>query len=202
MRQIVNLTSSVLFLASLSAVQSKVQEEDNYENALFGGGCFWCMQKPFDETEGVVRTTVGYSGGEQKEPTYEMVSSGKTGHLEVVSVVFDPVVVDYETLLKVFWKNVDPTDSGGQFCDRGQQYRSAIFFSNEKQEFLAKGSLSQVKEDKFPDIKIGTVVLPRLVFYPAEEYHQDYYKKNPYRYKYYKYHCGRDSRLDEVWISK
>ncbi len=172
----------------------KGQEE--FQKAVFAGGCFWCLEPPFDGLNGVISTTSGYAGGEKSNPTYEEVSKGGTGHLEVVQVTFDPKKVSYEELLEVFWRNIDPFDAQGQFCDKGQQYTSAIFV-NEKERSLAEKS--KEKWEKKLGKKIATTVLAEKAFYPAEDYHQDYYKKNPVRYKFYRYQCGRDQRLKEVW---
>ena len=165
--------------------------------ATFAGGCFWCMEPPFDKLKGVVSTTSGYIGGHVENPTYEQVSSGRTGHAEAVQIVYDPTVISYERLLDAFWENVDPLDAGGQFCDRGLQYRTAIFYHSEEQRRLAEASKQKMQE------KLGKPVVTALVaagpFYAAEEYHQDYYEKNPVRYNFYRWRCGRDDRLEEVW---
>jgi peptide-methionine (S)-S-oxide reductase len=167
--------------------------------AVFAGGCFWCMQPAFDAVDGVIKTTVGYTGGHTQHPSYEEVSSGATGHYESVEVEYDPNRVSYAKLLDVFWHNVDPTDSGGQFCDRGDQYRSVIFVRDEAQRHEAESSEAQIEKVKpFPQ-PIVTRILPASTFWPAEEYHQQYYKKNPIRYKYYRWRCGRDQRLRELW---
>ncbi|HVF61949.1 MAG TPA: peptide-methionine (S)-S-oxide reductase MsrA [Thermoanaerobaculia bacterium] len=165
--------------------------------ATFAGGCFWCMEPPFDPLPGVVSTTSGYIGGAKKNPTYEEVSSGGTGHAEAVEVLYDPAKVSYEKLLEVFWKNIDPTVANRQFCDVGEQYRSAIFTHGETQRRLAEASKRRL-EPRFRD-GIQTEIVPAGKFYPAEEYHQDYYTKNPIRYKLYRTGCGRDRRLEEVW---
>lgn len=168
--------------------------------AIFAGGCFWCMEPPFDELDGVTATISGYTGGRTRNPSYEEVSSGGTGHAEAVRVRYDPARVTYRELLDVFWHNVDPVDSGGQFCDRGDQYRSAIFYSDEKQKTLALKSRSRAAEEAgLEEGKIATEIVPAQSFYPAEEYHQDYYMKNPVRYHFYRFSCGRDGRLNDVW---
>ncbi|HEX9671453.1 MAG TPA: peptide-methionine (S)-S-oxide reductase MsrA, partial [Thermoanaerobaculia bacterium] len=162
-------------------------------------GCFWCMEPPFDHLPGVVSTTSGYTGGARKNPTYEEVSSGGTGHAEAVEVLYDPTKVSYEKLLEVFWKNIDPTVKDRQFCDVGSQYRSAIFTHGEGQRRLAEASKRKLEATaRFRD-GIQTEIVPVGPFYPAEEYHQDYYTKNPIRYKLYRTGCGRDRRLEEVW---
>lgn len=165
--------------------------------ANFAGGCFWCMEKPFDELPGVVSTTSGYTGGTLPNPTYRQVSSGTTGHAESVQVVYDPQQVSYETLLDVFWRNVDPLDSGGQFCDRGSQYRSSIFYQDQAQQALASQSKTAIAEQlKQP---IATEVVAASEFYPAEDYHQNYYKTHAAKYQFYRFACGRDQRLAKVW---
>lgn len=165
--------------------------------AIFAGGCFWCVESDFDKVPGVLSTTSGYTGGTVANPTYEDVSSGGTGHAEVVKVVYDPQMVTYEKLLYVFWRNVDPLTKEAQFCDYGTQYRSAIFYLDEKQKQLAEASKAALQ----PRFKrpIVTEIVKAGPFYAAEDYHQDYYKKNPVRYKFYRYNCGRDARLDDVW---
>lgn len=162
--------------------------------ATFGGGCFWCMEPPFDKLEGVLKTESGYSGGHVKNPTYKQVVRGNTGHVEVVQVSYDPNVISYDELLAVFWRNVDPFDDGGQFCDRGYSYRPVVFAHDEAQTTAAKLSKSalNLKGNKTP-------VEAFKNFYSAEKYHQDYYQKNPVRYKYYRFRCGRDQRLTDVW---
>jgi peptide-methionine (S)-S-oxide reductase len=170
-------------------------EADTLEVATFAGGCFWCMEEAFDAVPGVEATVSGYTGGSVENPGYEQVSSGRTGHLEAVNVFFDPEVVSYADLLETFWRNVDPTDDGGQFCDRGSQYVSAIFVRNERQRALAETSKRALEAEH----RIVTPILPATTFWPAEEYHQDYYTKNPVRYRFYKFNCGRKARLEEVW---
>ena len=167
--------------------------------ATFAGGCFWCMEPPFDKLEGVLSTTSGYTGGSVKDPTYEEVSAGGTGHTEAIQIVFDPNKVSYQRLLEVFWRNIDPTTADRQFCDRGSQYRSGIFFHDDGQRAAAEASKSSLDENKTFKGTIVTEITEAGPFYPAEEYHQDYYKKNPIRYKYYRYSCGRDQRLEELW---
>jgi peptide-methionine (S)-S-oxide reductase len=167
------------------------------ETAYFGMGCFWCAQHDFDEVKGVVKTTVGYIGGTRPNPTYGLVSSGTTKYVEGIKVEFNPKVIDYQKILTFFWHNVDPTRSNGQFCDSGRQYAPRIFYVDKKQEALAEASKKAVAEQlKLP---IRVQISPATKFYPAEMYHQDYYKKNPIRYKFYRFQCGRDSRLKEIW---
>jgi peptide-methionine (S)-S-oxide reductase len=169
------------------------------EKATFAGGCFWCMEPPFDELEGVISTTSGYAGGRKQNPTYEEVSSGNTGHTESVQVVFDPAKVSFSTLLEVFWRNIDPTTPDRQFCDIGSQYRTAIFYHSEEQKRLAEAAKKAVEQSGRLRRPVVTEIVPASEFYPAEEYHQDYYKKNPLRYKFYRYNCGRDQLLEEIW---
>jgi peptide-methionine (S)-S-oxide reductase len=165
--------------------------------ATFAGGCFWCMEPPFEALAGVVSVTAGYSGGSSRDPSYEEVSSGRTGHAESIQIVFDPAKISYERLLDVYWHNIDPTSADGQFCDRGTQYRSAIFTRDEAQRRLALLSRHRVMATlKRP---VVTQIVPFQRFYPAEAYHQDYYKKNPAEYHAYRLGCGRDRRLKELW---
>jgi len=165
--------------------------------ATFAGGCFWCMEPPFERMKGVISVTSGYTGGTKLNPTYEEVSDGYTGHRESVQVVYDPRQVSYGQLLDVYWHNVDPTDNSGQFCDHGSQYRSAIFYHDAEQKRLAEASRNNVATQLKQ--RIVTDIIPAAKFYPAEEYHQDYYKKNPVRYKFYRFNCGRDQRLTQLW---
>jgi peptide-methionine (S)-S-oxide reductase len=170
--------------------------------AVLAGGCFWCVESDFDKIPGVISTTSGYTGGRTANPTYEQVSALSTGHAEVVEVLFDPSKVSYERLVEYFWRTIDPTVKDQQFCDRGSPYRSAIFANGPDQLKIAQASraaLEKVKPFKEP---IVTEILPAAIFYPAEEYHQDYYKKNPLRYKYYRTSCGRDARLQQLWGDK
>lgn len=169
------------------------------ETAIFAGGCFWCMEKPFDELDGVISTTSGYSGGHVKKPSYKQVSSGRTGHTEVVQVVFDPDKISYAQLLDVFWRNIDPLDARGQFCDKGSQYRSGIFFLTEKQQRAALASRDALVASARFKQPLVTEISAAGEFYQAEDYHQNYYQRNPVRYKYYRYRCGRDQRLKELW---
>jgi len=165
--------------------------------ATFAGGCFWCMEPPFDELEGVIATTAGYTGGNAKNPTYAQVSTGSTGHAEALQVIYDPKKITYEKLLEVFWHNIDPLTANGQFCDRGSQYRSAIFYHDANQKSAAEKSQKAVQA-RFKQ-PVETEIAAAAAFYAAEDYHQDYYKKNPLRYKFYSYSCGRAQRLEEVW---
>lgn len=169
------------------------------DTAVFGGGCFWCMEPPFDRLSGVLSTTSGYTGGTLVNPTYKQVSNGGTGHVEVVRVIYDPARVSYARLLDVFWRNIDPITANRQFCDAGDQYRSAIFFQNEAQRAAAVASKTAIERSRRFNRPIVTEVTAGAQFYAAEEYHQDYYKKNPIRYKFYRGRCGRDDRLKELW---
>lgn len=183
-------------LLLLTLLSPFVLAEDTAE-AVFAGGCFWCMEPPYDELDGVLETTSGYTGGHVEDPSYQEVVAGGTGHYEAVKVTYDPSRVDYQTLLDVFWRNIDPLDAGGQFCDRGNSYRAAVFYRTPEQERLARASKESVKA-RF-DQPVVTEILKASEFYPAEEYHQNYYEKNPVRYKYYRFRCGREARLDELW---
>jgi peptide-methionine (S)-S-oxide reductase len=165
--------------------------------ATFAGGCFWCMEQPFDKIDGVVSTQSGYTGGQVPKPTYEQVSMGRTGHAEAVQVTYDAAKVRYEQLLYAFWRNVDPFDAGGQFCDRGGQYRPAIFVHDPEQRRLAEASRAEL-QPRFKD-PIKVEIVEAGAFYPAEEYHQDYYLRNTAKYRFYRFSCGRDGRLKQVW---
>ena len=172
-------------------------EAAKLETAIFAGGCFWCMEPPFDKLTGVKATTSGYTGGRTENPTYEEVSSGGTGHTEALKVTYDPAQVSYETLLEVFWRNHDPLTADAQFCDRGTQYRAGIYYQTPEQKAAAEASLAKFKSRL--NGSIVTEIEPAGPFYDAEGYHQDYYLKNPLKYKYYRYGCGRDQRLEELW---
>ncbi|MEJ2167273.1 MAG: peptide-methionine (R)-S-oxide reductase MsrB [Desulfobacterales bacterium] len=177
----------------------KLYNDKNLKRAAFAGGCFWCTESDFEKVDGVVEVFSGYTGGQTENPTYEEVSSGVTGHIESVMVLYDPAKVSYEQLLDVFWRHVDPTDVGGQFVDRGSQYRSAIFYQDEEQRRLAEASKARLAQSGRFDKPIVTEIVKLGQFYPAEDYHQDYYKKNPLRYRYYRYGSGRDQFLEKVW---
>jgi peptide-methionine (S)-S-oxide reductase len=171
------------------------------ETAVFAGGCFWCMQTPFDQLKGngVLSVRVGYTGGHKMNPTYEETSAGNTGHREAVEITFDSQKISYKALLEVFWKNIDPFDEKGQFCDKGEQYTSAVFFGDEAQKMAFEETKESFIKQKKLTRKIATALLPAKTFYAAEDYHQSYYAKNPIRYNYYRFACGRDKRLKEVW---
>jgi len=166
--------------------------------ATFAGGCFWCVEADFDKVLGVISTTSGYTGGKVDNPNYNQVSAGATGHTEAVEIAFDPSKVGYQKLLDVFWRNHDPLAKDRQFCDRGDQYRPAIFYHDEEQRKLAEASKKAVQEKLAPRV-VQTEIVKAGVFFKAEDYHQDYYEKNPVRYKFYRYNCGRDQRLEELW---
>ncbi len=167
--------------------------------AIFAGGCFWCMEPPYDKLDGVIATTSGYTGGRIDNPTYKQVSAGGTGHYEAVRVTYDPAKVDYATLLEVYWRNIDPFDAHGQFCDKGESYRAAIFVASDEERVAAEASKSWARERLASDEPIVTEIQPVSAFYEAEDYHQDYYIKNPVRYRFYRTACGRDARLRKVW---
>ena len=198
-RKILFAITLVLAPAVASGEQSPPPNEKVVAMATFAGGCFWCMEPPFDKIPGVISTTSGYTGGKTENPTYEQVSSGDTGHAEAVRVIYDPAKVTYAQLLAVFWRNIDPHDAGGQFCDRGTQYRTAIFVHNDAQRKEAEESKRALEASGRLKQPIVTAIVTATRFYPAEDYHQDYYRKNPVRYKFYRANCGRDARLREVW---
>ena len=193
------LICALMGLSVIIIASTNVMAATNLEKATFAGGCFWCMEHPFDEIPGVVSVTSGYTGGHKKNPTYEEVSAGGSGHAESVQIVYDPSKVTYERLLNVFWHNIDPTAKDRQFCDSGYQYRSAIFYHNDKQHRLALQSKALLEKNKTFKEPVVTEVVQAIEFYPAENYHQHYYKKNPIRYKYYRSGCGRDQKLKELW---
>ncbi len=195
MRRVIVLGLALLTaLLALGTVPASAQER---AKATFAGGCFWCMEPPFDKLDGVISTTSGYTGGRKAHPTYEEVSAGTTGHTEAVEVVYDPRKVTYQGLLEVFWRNIDPTTPDRQFCDVGSQYRAAIFYHDETQRRLAEQSREGVARHlRRP---VVTEVQPAAPFYVAEAYHQDYYQRNPIRYRFYRTGCGRDQRLEQIW---
>lgn len=189
----------ILFVLMILVGPAGTVRAQQYEKAIFAGGCFWCMEPPFEKLEGVSEVISGYTGGNKAKPTYEEVSSGTTGHLEAVEVIYDPAKVNYEELLQVFWRQIDPTDAGGQFVDRGSSYTSAIFYRDETQRRLAEESKTKLEQSGRFDRPIVTEIRPAGPFYRAEEYHQDYYEKNPIRYKFYRFRSGRDQYLANVW---
>jgi len=188
MRFFTIITALFLFSVSVQAAE---------RTAVFAGGCFWCMEGPFDKRDGVLETISGFSGGPIANPSYKEVSQGGTGHIEVIQVRYESDKISYEDLLEIYWANVDPVDGGGQFCDRGYTYKPAIFVSGEAENTLAEQS--KIKAGKILNQSIAVDILPFEAFYPAEAYHQNYYLENPKRYKYYRWRCGRDARLEEIW---
>lgn len=196
---LVGVSQLALFALPAHAQTAKPSAAGTTAKATFAGGCFWCMEPPYDKLPGVISTTSGYMGGKTKNPTYESTSTGTTGHAEVVQVEYDPAKVSYARLLEVFWQNVDPTQKDGQFCDQGSQYRTAIFVHDEAQKRAAEASKTALQKNKPFRGEIVTEIAAAPTFYPAEDYHQDYYKKNPVRYKLYRNGCGRDARLQALW---
>ena len=186
-------------LATLSPLPVLAAAADGLAVATFAGGCFWCVESDFDSVPGVVETVSGYTGGTLENPTYKQVTAGGTGHREAVQIRYDPKQVSYARLLHIFWRSVDPTDDGGQFCDRGESYGTAIFVGNEEERLLAEASKETLDQSMVLDAPVVTPVETAGAFYPAEDYHQDYYTKNPVRYRFYRFSCGRDSRVQQVW---
>jgi len=210
---LIALAGLVLGIQQVGSVEKKMENKmDSAMNggtmpagsrtAVFAGGCFWCTESDFEKVDGVYEAVSGYTGGSSENPTYKQVTAGGTGHTEAVKVIYDPDKVTYEQLLSIFWRKVDPTDGGGQFVDRGSQYRSAIFYADEKERSLAQASKQDLSASGVFDKAIATEILPLGPFYEAEEYHQDYYKKNPIRYKWYRSGSGRDTFLDATWADR
>ena len=190
---------SMALMVVLVAATGSAGHAAEQAKAVFAGGCFWCMEEAFEKVEGVVSVESGYMGGQKTNPTYEDVSAGGTGHAEAVEVVYDPSKVSYQKLLDHFWKNVDPLTPNAQFCDHGSQYRAVIFYGNEEEKRLSEASKQAIEQSKQFKEPIATQIVMAAKFYSAEDYHQDFYKKNPVRYKFYKYNCGRVQRLEQVW---
>lgn len=190
---------ALLFFLTASPLAAEENAGATTATAIFAGGCFWCMEPPYDKLEGVKSTISGYIGGHKKNPSYRQVTRGDTGHYEAVKIEYDPAKVSYDTLLDVFWRNIDPLDDRGQFCDKGSQYLSAVFYVDDTQKRLAEASRAALQKSAKLKGDIVTEILPAGEFYAAEDYHQNYYKKNPIRYKFYRSGCGRDARLDELW---
>ncbi len=192
---------ALLLSATLSIGTSSISSaaENDLQVATFAGGCFWCVESDFDNVTGVARTISGYTGGDLMDPTYKQVSAGGTGHREAVQIFYDPKQVDYAMLLEIFWRSVDPTDDGGQFCDRGESYETAIFANSPEQKRLAEDSKRRLQQSAVVNQPIVTPIEVAGRFYPAEDYHQNYYKKNPLRYNFYRYRCGRDARIQMLW---
>jgi len=189
----------MVLVISAFAGEVRAMNGEREEIATFAGGCFWCMEPPFEKLEGVSAVVSGYTGGSEENPGYRQVSSGATGHAEAVQIRFDPDRVSYAELLEVFWRNIDPTTADAQFVDQGTQYRTAIFYHDEEQRRLAEASREALEKSGRFEAPIVTEITPATAFYPAEDYHQDYYKKNPLRYKFYRYGSGRDGYLERVW---
>lgn len=196
-----SLGFAALLIGGMTAMPqgSFATEGSQNAKATFAGGCFWCMEEAYEKVDGVVSVISGYTGGQLANPTYEQVSAGGTGHAESVEVTYDPKKVTYQNLLEVFWRNVDPTTPNAQFCDHGSQYRTAIFYHDQMQKRLIDESKQAVESSKSFPQPIVTEIVPTSIFYPAEDYHQDFYKKNPVRYKFYKWNCGRSQRLEQLW---
>lgn len=192
----------ILFLSITGLAQAASGESSDHQTAIFAGGCFWCTESDFDKVKGVVETTSGYIGGHQKNPTYKQVSAGRTDHTEAVKIIFDASQVSYAELLDVFWHSIDPTTDDQQFCDHGSQYRSEIFYQNAQQKKLAEQSKMALENNKPFSDNIVTMITQATEFYAAEDYHQDFHNKNPIRYKLYRYNCGRDKRLTQLWGEK
>ncbi len=203
MRTLLFVIALISSLSFSHAESEKAVQTQNIKTAIFAGGCFWCMQPPYDalSEKGVLSTLVGYSGGRTASPTYEQVSHENTGHYEVIQVTYDGNKVSYKELLSVFWKNIDPFDDKGQFCDKGDSYKSAVFFSNDEEKKEIENSIKDLQKKGIKTANFATKILPAKTFYKGEEYHQAYYKKNPVKYKYYRFRCGRDQRLEKVWGS-
>ncbi len=197
--QLVAWGGAVWLVLGLNMATWSQEPEGKLERATFAGGCFWCMEHPFDELDGVISTTVGYTGGFKPDPTYHEVSVGGTGHAEAVQILFDPQKIAYQELLDVYWRNIDPTTPDAQFCDHGSQYRPEIFYHTEEQKQLAEASKRNIETTKTFSAPIVTKITKAMTFYPAEDFHQNYYRTNPVKYKFYRLACGRDARLAELW---
>ena len=195
MKSVSLLAIAALLVSGIASAQEAASVQR--ETAVFAGGCFWCVEEAFDKVPGVLATTSGYTGGASENPTYKEVSAGGTGHYEAVRVEYDPAKVSYEQLLDTFWHNIDPFDAAGQFCDKGDSYRSAVFTADPAEAKLAETEKAEIA-GRF-GMPVATAIIPEQAFYPAEGYHQDYYSRNPARYKYYKWACGRAQRLEEIW---
>lgn len=195
---LVCLTSVMLVLSATASEKSAVDDE-SVKTAIFAGGCFWCSESDFEKLDGVISVISGYTGGKEKDPTYIQVSAGRTSHTEGVEVRYDPEKISYSELVEFFWRTIDPTQVNGQFCDKGKQYRTAIYYQNDAEKNILEQSLATLNESKPFEEPIVTEIAAASKFYPAEEYHQDYYKRNEYRYKFYRWSCGRDQRIEELW---
>ena len=200
LRRRILMTVGLVACATLGSwFSSGVQSAPTIAKAYFAGGCFWCMEEAFEKVDGVIAVVSGYMGGTVANPTYEQVSDGHTGHAESIEVTYDPSKVTYQKLLDAFWRNIDPVTPNAQFCDHGNQYRAVVFYSTDEEKRLSEESKSKIEQSKRLPAPIVTQLAQASTFYQAEDYHQDYYKKNPLRYKYYKYSCGRAQRLEALW---
>lgn len=191
--------ASVFLIFSATASESAQTDNANLETAIFAGGCFWCSESDFEKLDGVISVVSGYTGGAEKDPTYSQVSAHRTSHTEAVEVSYDSTKISYSELVEFFWRTIDPTQVDGQFCDKGKQYRTGIFYNGPEQQKIATESLEQLNESKPFKDDIVTEITAASTFYLAEEYHQDYYKRNSTRYKFYRWSCGRDNRIEELW---
>jgi methionine-S-sulfoxide reductase len=194
-----HLITVALLLATSALNYSIAQADTDKATATLAGGCFWCIESDFEKLDGVIKVVSGYTGGHVDNPSYKQVSAGKTGHIESVIITYDPARLEYRQILDYFFHHIDPTNDKGQFCDIGPQYRPAIFYQDETQQKIAEQSLQEIAQNKPFKDPVKVELLKASNFYPAEEYHQDYYRKNPIRYKYYRYSCGRDDRVEELW---
>ena len=195
------LIRSIALLAFLSIISatSHASDKKHYKSAILAGGCFWCIESDFEKLNGIIDVVSGYTGGHIKNPRYAQVSAGGSGHIEAVEVTYDPSIISYTEILDFFWRHIDPTRDDGQFCDRGPQYRPAIFYKNQKEKLSILESAKSIEKTKSFSDPLKVEYIKAQTFYLAEEYHQDYYKKKPLRYKYYRYSCGRDARVEELW---
>jgi len=195
------LIRSIILLSLSSIISSTLQAEDitRYKSIVLAGGCFWCIESDFEKLNGIIDAVSGYTGGHIKNPRYAQVSAGNSGHIESVKITYDPNIISYAKILDYFWHHIDPTRNDGQFCDRGPQYRPAIFYNNEEEKLNILASANIIEKNKTFSQPLKVEYIKTQTFYPAEEYHQDYYKKNPVRYNYYRYSCGRDARVEELW---
>jgi peptide-methionine (S)-S-oxide reductase len=189
----------IIACTALVALHSTAYAQDDTHTAVFAGGCFWCTESDYEKVEGVISAESGYTGGHTANPTYKQVTRENTGHYEAVKVTYDPAIVSYEELVDYFWYTIDPTDPIGQFCDKGSSYRSAVFYANDEQKNIVEASLQSIQSTKPFEAEIVTEILPLQTFYSAENYHQDYYLKNPIKYSYYRSRCGRDKRIKSLW---
>lgn len=192
------VTTLITWVLAIPAI-AETTTSSKLESVVLAGGCFWCLEADYEKLDGVVDVVSGYAGGHIKNPTYEQVSAGNSGHIEVVKVSYDANKINYSQILDYFWRHIDPTRDDGQFCDHGSQYRPAIFYENENQKNLALASVKHIEQTKPFAQPLKVELIKLTAFYPAEEYHQDYYRKNPFRYQFYRYSCGRDARVEQLW---